>query len=103
MKQRYKNYSDVNLLQREYHNRNKFAVIFTRDTTKDTYVLSAGKALGPIYAQVNPDEFLYLPHGYYFIKGFGVPNGEPIQMLMNLEDAMMKGIKVPSNHYGLCE
>lgn len=98
-----KSFADVNLLQREYFNKNKFSVQFTRDVNKDKYVVSCGKVLGPAVAFCKPDDFLYLPHGYYIVRGVGVPDGEPIEMLMNLEKSMFKGNKVPSNHYGLGE
>lgn len=95
-----RSFADVNLLQREYFNRNKFLVKFVRDKTKDHYVIQAGKNLGPDVAFCLPEDFLYLPHGYYQIEGVGVPKGEPVEMLMNLEKAMFKGNKTPSNHYG---
>lgn len=98
-----KTFSDVHLLQREYHNRNKFTVKFVRDRTKDQYILMAGKNLGPLMTFVKPDELIYLPHGYYIISGVGIPVGEPIEMLMNLENQMHKGNKIPSNQYGLNE
>lgn len=99
----HKSYSDVQLLQREFHNRNKFAIIFIRQKQYDQYVLRAGKNLGPEFAECAADEFQYLPHGYYVIKGKGVPDGEPIQVLMNLEKAMFKRNKIPSNTMGLGE
>lgn len=98
-----KAYADVQLLQREFYNPNKFRAKFTRMKEKDIYVLATGKKLGPEIAFCEPDGFLYLPHGYYVIEGVGVPKGEPINMLMNLEKAMFKGNKVPSNFYGLDE
>lgn len=98
-----KTYADVNLLQREYHNRNKFDIIFERNTAWDLYVLKSGKALGPAKAICKADDFLYLPHAYYSLTGVGVPPGEPMDVLINLEDAMFKGNKLPSNHYGLNE
>lgn len=98
-----KAYFDVQLLQREFFNKNKFVVKFTRMREHETYVQTAGKSLGPEFAYLKPDEFLYLPHGYYIIEGVGVPQGEPIDLLMNLEKNMFKGIKVPSNVYGLGE
>lgn len=106
MKQKTKAYADVQLLQREYVNFNKFRVRFTRMPEHETYVLQTGKALGPAVAFCEPDDFLYLPHGYYVIEGLNkdgsvIPKGEPIHMLMNLEKAMFKGNKIPSNHYGL--
>jgi hypothetical protein len=103
LKHKPKSYSDVHLLQREWHNRNKFTVKFVRDKSKDFYILGTGKNLGPEIAFCKPDELLYLPHGYYTIFGVGVPDGEPVEMLMNLEKAMFKGNKIPSNHYGLGE
>lgn len=96
-------FADVHLLQREYHNRNKFPVKFTRQKSADIYILRSKKKLGPEMAIVQPDAHLYLPHGYYIIEGVGVPPGTPIEMLMNLEKAMFQGNKTPSNIYGLDE
>ena len=100
LKEKAQGYFDTNLIQREYHNRNKFPVIFERDTKKDPYVFAAKKTTGPLQARVEPDEFLYLPHGYYFIRGEGVPQGEPINMLVNYEKAMFKRNKKASDHFG---
>lgn len=91
---------DPHLLQREYHNQNSFQVRFTRMRQYDAYVVRAGKYLGPAIVTVEPDCFVYLPHGYYLIEGVGVPKGEPLKMLMNLEKAMFRGNKIPSNPYG---
>lgn len=93
---------DPMLLQREYHNRNKFAVEFTIDARWIPYVIrSKGiEKRGPDKAVVEPDEFLYLPHGYYIIKGVGVPDGEPVNMLINLEKNMFKGNKKASDRFG---
>lgn len=106
--QKQKTFADVHLLQREYHNRNKFSVKFTRLKNQDLYVLAAGKALGPEIAILEPDGFLYLPHGFYLVEGLQkngktIPFGVPINLLINLEKAMFRGNKVPSNSYGLNE
>lgn len=103
--QKTKAYSDVHLLQREFLNKNKFRVKFTRIKEFETYILKCGKNLGPQVAFVDPDQFIYLPHGYYNIEGVNkngtpIPAGTPIEMLMNLEKAMFKGNRVPSNQYG---
>jgi hypothetical protein len=98
-----KTYADVNLLQREYHNKEKFDVIFERNTQYDIYVIQAGKALGPARAVCKSDDFLYLPHAYYSLTGVGVPIGTPMTVLINLEHNMYKGNKLPSNQYGLNE
>lgn len=101
-----KAYADVHLLQREYHNRNAFKLQFIRMVQAETYILKAGKPLGPSIAFCEPDELIYLPHGYYYVFGIDkdgrkIPDGEPINVLMNLEKAMFKGNKTPSNQYGL--
>ena len=96
-------FADTNLLQREYHNRSNHTVRFTRQTSADIYILKARKNLGPLVAEVKPGEFIYLPHGYYVVEGVGLPKGEPIEMLMNLEKSMFQGNKIPSNVYGLDE
>lgn len=97
--------SDVQLLQREFYNPNKYKVFFTRMLEKDEYI---GRAkgplkLGPAFAVLEPDKHLYLPHGYYLIQGEGLPLGEPISLVMNLEKLMNQGNKIPSNIRGFNE
>lgn len=96
-------FHDVQLLQREFYNPQTYTVKFTRMKEHDTYVLLAGKKLGPEIVLLGPQEHAYLPHGYFLIEGIGLPPGEPVEILMNLEKNMFKGIKVPSNVYGLDE
>lgn len=94
-------YCDPDLLQREYYNPNKFEVSFVRNSAKDLYILNSGKALGPEVAILKPDEFLYLPHGYYTATGKGLEHGEPFKLIVNLERMMFRGNKTPSNIYGI--
>lgn len=87
---------DELLTCREVYNPNKFDVIFTRNIDKDLYILRAGIPLGEIRMVCKADDFLFLPHGYFFAKGDGVPNGEMISVITNQGDAMRKGNKLPS-------
>jgi hypothetical protein len=104
---------DTNLLRREYWNGytdnsgrqipNKFPVRFDRMDERLKYITDAGKAPGPKWLILKPDEFCLLPHAFYVITGVGLPVGEPIQLTCNLEKSMFKGNKMPSNTYGLGE
>lgn len=93
---------DTDLLQREYYNPNKFNVEFWRLNQFDFYVIEnkGHQYLGPHYAILKPDTHLYLPHGYYLIKGQGLKQGEKFELITNLEKMMFKGNKTPSNIYG---
>lgn len=96
LRNKIKSVADEHLICREIYNPNKFSLIFIRNIDKDMYILRSRIPLGQIRVACKPDDWLFLPHGYYFAKGEGIPDGEPISWITNFGDSIGKGNKLPS-------
>lgn len=59
---------DELLIHREIFNPNNFDLIVTRNQTMTQYILDAKIPLGPAVAVCKAESWLYIPHGYYFVK-----------------------------------
>lgn len=94
--QKMKSVHDEHLIRREIYNPNNFDIEFKRNVTMDTYIKNATIPLGPLRITCKADDFLYLPHAYYFAEGIGVPQGTPIDVVVNFGDNIGIGNKKAS-------
>jgi hypothetical protein len=86
---------DPLMLAVEVYNPNKFNIEFRRRPDFDRYVLENGKNPGPAKIYCMADGFCILPHRYYTGHGIGLPDHEPVNVLLNEGPDMGKGIKRP--------
>ena len=91
---RVKGVFDEMLIHREIFNPNKFDLVVTRNNSMTQYILDAKIPLGPPMAVCKADSWLYLPHGYYFVKA---ANGADAgSFITNFGDAIGIGNRYPS-------
>lgn len=82
---------DEHLVHREVYNPNKFDVYFFRSLEMDEYVKKAKVPLGEQVIRCKAGEHCYLPHGYFIGHGKGLPEGTPINVIVNFGDSMFTG------------
>lgn len=95
--------SDGGLVMIEIHNPNSFIVRMIRQKgwvneslTIDNYIKLTGGDLGPDVVEIKPNGFAFLLHNYYYAEGVGLPKGEPINLIVNMGNAMGVGNRFPS-------
>lgn len=95
--------SDGGLVMIEVYNPNSFTVKMIRQKgyvndslTIEKYILMSGGDLGPSVVEVKPNCFAVLLHNYYYAEGVGLPQGEPINMIVNMGNQMGIGNRLPS-------
>lgn len=91
----FKSVHDEHLIRREVYNPNPFKVLFRRNVVMDRYISAARIPLGPLRRELEPDEFLLLPHGYYFAEPIGTSVIQ-YDMVVNFGDNIGIGNKNPS-------
>lgn len=94
LKEKVKGVYDELLVHREIFNPNSFDLIITRNKTHDQYVKDAGIPLGLPIMVCKSESWLYLPHGYFFVKA---ANGAEVgTFITNFGDNIGIGNKYPS-------
>lgn len=95
--------SDGGLVMIEIYNPNSFTVKMIRQKgyvndsmTIEKYILMSGGDLGPNVVEVKPNCFAVLLHNYYYAEGVGLPQGEPINMIVNMGNQIGVGNRLPS-------
>ena len=97
-----KNVSDGGLTMCEIHNPNSFAVKMIRmntmigNLTIEQYINSAGITLGAREITIPPLGFAILTHQYYIPVGVGLPDGEPLNLVINYGRMIGIGNRFPS-------
>lgn len=95
--------SDGGLVMVEIYNPNPFVVRMIRQNgfvndkmSIDKYIKISGGSLGPDVVEVKPNGFAVLLHNYYYAEGVGLPQGEPINLVVNMGNQMGIGNRFPS-------
>lgn len=91
-----KKVSDSALVIMEIYNPNKFAIRFDVDQRMLWYIRENGIIEKPYWGIIKPDGFQLLPHRFYLMKGVGVPDGEPVSVIVNQGNNIGIGNKYPS-------
>jgi len=95
--------SDGGLVMVEIYNPNSFVVRMIRKNgyvndslTIEQYIKISGGDIGPRVVEIKPNCFAVLLHNYYYAEGVGLPQGEPINMIVNMGNQMGVGNRLPS-------
>lgn len=87
---------DFALVMMEIHNPNKFAIRFDIDKTMLWYIRYNNITETPHSGIIQPGGFQILTHRFYILTGIGLPQGEPVNVIVNMGNNMGIGNTLPS-------